>query len=225
MRYQSIFEFGISYILGPADLRAIGLFNLQNLPMGIFGYLFTFPDYNYFFPFVHLRAQIAPMVFDFPFGGENLMGLFALPTSLLLITLLHKPKDRSRRGHSLDYLLTVSLFLGSLGVMTVLSLTALTASRYTMEFYPAYTIIVTSIFAPAFARGSVGLGNELDGDLYAKVIRGIAIIAIFLQIFSGLEGYGSTFQSISPNQFQFLKDIFEGPLHLIFHIIGIPIPQ
>jgi hypothetical protein len=225
MRYKSIFEFGISYILGPADLREIGLFNFQNLPIGIFGYLFTFPDFNYSFPFVHLRPQIAPMAINFPFGGEHLMGLFALPTSLILLTLLRKPKVNSREGQGLDYLLNVSFLLGSLGVLLVLSLTALTASRYTMEFYPAYTIIVTSIFAPAFARPPIGLRDNLYGAMYGTVIRGIAILAILLQVFSGLEGYGLTFQTISPNQFQFLKNIFEGPLHLIFHFIGIPAPQ
>ena len=213
-RFNSIFEFGTSYILSGADIHGQPMFALKHIPIALFGYFLTIPSYSFLFPFVRLNAQTLPAPIDFNFSGEPLLGLAALPIFWIL---LGQGVKFSKKWFKQNIELVIA-FVGSLGTVMILSLNLGTTGRYTLEFFPLFLLITYVTVMRAYAS-KVSKENRESIDHYG-IIRVLFCTSVLIQFFASFTGYGDPFMRFSPNQFLFLEGIFQAPLALINRILG-----
>lgn len=213
-RFNSITEFGTSYILSGADIHGQPMFALRHIPIALFGYLLTMPSYSFLFPFVRLNPQTLPAPIDFNFSGEPLLGLAALPIFWIL---LGQAVKFSKKWLKQNIELVIA-FIGSLGTLMILSLNLGTTGRYTLEFYPLFLLITYVVVIRAYAL-KISKDNQENTD-YGGLIRALFCASVVIQFFASFTGYGDSFKRFSPNQFLYLESIFQAPLALINRILG-----
>lgn len=206
IRFNSIFEFGLSYQLAGIDIRNIPSFSIQRVPLGLFVYFFQTYSFDLVFPFFHAiyplkpEGELSKIWFTEPVIGIFSMPIFwVLPFQILLF----------KKAYSIYKapIVISTLFIGSSLTLIVLSSGLLGVTmRYTVDFLPLLLIgflLSQPLYMNLLYEKSTG--GIKAGYIYFYILITVSCVISF---FLSLSGYMDSLKRLNPNTWNILKKLF-----------------
>jgi len=222
-RFGSISEFGNHFQLAGMNVKDEELTGLKFIPVGIFGYLFTAPKFDFNFPFFRLIPQSVPAGGEFKYFPEPNMGLFGTLFGVFSIALLYCAyRYRSHLAFSskisLVKIASPLLVASFTGLLLDVYLIAGTTYRYTLDFLPIYLLAVIPIVLKTIQIEAL-FANPLTNLL--KILIWVSIVHIIVvNFFIGFEGYLNSFMINNPSSYQLFMNVFQFPMVIVTRLLG-----
>ena len=206
IRFNSIFEFGLSYQLAGIDIRNIPSFSIQRVPLGLFVYFFQGYSLDLVFPFFHAIYPLKPEgELSKIWFTEPVIGIFSMPIFWLLPfqILLFK---KAYAIHKAPIVISI-LFIGSSLTLIFLSSGLLGVTmRYTVDFLPL--LLIGFLFSQPIYMNL--LFDKSSGGIKAGYIYFYILItaSCIISFFLSLSGYMDSLKRLNPNTWNILKNFF-----------------
>jgi hypothetical protein len=217
-RFGSVTEFGNNFQLAGIHVQKEELSGLKFIPVGVLGYLFTSPKFEWSFPFFSLIPQSVPTAEDLRYFPEPNMGLFGTLFGVFSIALLYNSyKYRSSfvltGKFSIIQLASPLLAASLVGLLLNVYLIPGSTYRYTLDFLPLYLLATIPL-----VLNLTQTENSVSGPLanLMKVLAWVSMIHVMaVNFFIGFEGYLNSFMINNPSAYKVFKNIFEFPLLIL----------
>lgn len=206
IRFNSIFEFGLSYQLAGIDVRNIPSFSIQRMPLGLFVYFFQTYSFDLVFPFFHAIYPLKPEgELSKIWFTEPVIGIFSMPIFWLLPfqILLFK---KAYAIHKAPIVISI-LFIGSSLTLIFLSSGLLGVTmRYTVDFLPL--LLIGFLFSQPIYMNLLydkSSGGVKAGYIYFYIL---IVASCVISFFLSLSGYVDSLKRLNPNTWNILKTFF-----------------
>lgn len=185
LRFGSVSEFGVTYILSGVQESKVPHFGLNYVPYNAQAYLFHLPELDRYFPFIHTRP-IATPVPPFHFGTDALCGVLPLAPVVLagLGLLVWRSPRNSGGGGAPGFALRLffpSVLWSGASVLAFLLCFCAAMARYAGDFMPAFALLA--------ACGFLAVENALAlrfGGLPARLFAAFGSLAFLASAMIGL---------------------------------------
>jgi len=221
-RFNDIFELGLKYQL-TGNLYGLTpghyqteLATFRNIPLGLWNYLFSFPDLSPEFPFVHLSlgksvvGQITNSVFSEPH-----LGILSMPIIIFSVFSLSGLKENTTSRIYKSSWAIIILFFSASAFLIVNSIVFLVTARYEVEFWPLFLLLsIIGFEILIFELSSTTLLRKIVLLLFVTSIFYTVLINVFASFIgygniSSFNGFGNSFKQGNPNLYAKLADRFD----------------
>jgi len=191
IRFNSVFEFGISYILGVLNPKALALSNpigkLSLIIVSYICYLLPSLKLDASFPFFSLQTINTAALYKGYIYQMPVLGVLALPITWFSFCLGYVKKTIEEKGTKIFYILTSSmLLLGLFQIAMGPLLAGGIVARYELDFLWLFVfpgLICAYFLYEQAAQVSLSLGAAIQKNAAIGIIISIALI--FLLTLSG----------------------------------------
>ena len=208
-RFESITEFGMSYMLAGIDLRNVPMVSPLRTPFGFFVYLFHSYTMDFIYPFFHTTYAPKP---ESPISKiwftEPLVGILCYPVFWLFLAPIITLNSLYKRYKELTF---IALLLGLAGFLEMLFLSSLpgVTMRYMVDFMPLL-LLGGSILLAAFTAQFIQ-DTEVVRVWYSYLYICVGITCL-ITIFLSLTGYYEILKMSNPELYNMMKNFFYWPL-------------
>ena len=207
LRFDSIFEFGVKYMLAGVSRNQINMFSISSLLPNLYFYVLQPIMVDKIFPFFHVLPYYPAALPKGYIGPEPVVGVLSLSPLLYLIPLISLViiyKYTCIRG----YTLIVASIMFLLGIIQLLLISIVLPSatmRYIFDFLPS--MLISLVFIIFIVNDYLFRNNKYSISLLFNIVVVIfAIYGAIANIGIGLVGYYNEYQLLNPMSYNNIRE-------------------
>lgn len=238
LRFGSVTEFGVTYILSGVYEAKVPHFGLNYVPYNLSAFLFHPPELDRYFPFLHAGPIDVPVP-PFHFGTDALCGVLPLAPVVfagfgLLLPLRTPASAGPAPVRSFSGVFLLSLLWTGASVLGLLLCFCAAMTRYTADFMPAFALLAAAGFLAAEHALRCRFGGRFAAA-FAGLFGGAFVLCAAVALLAGLQSLDGLAAS-NPSGYERASRFFNrcvaaleacfgaepGPLSLIVRFPGTP---